>query len=487
MIAAHACWSPFGLHLWGESSARFASPIAPRGRAARGVRPHPFTAAAVELREALRGELPVARAGAGEIALHLPSRARTPLPSPNLAHAARNEGGPGVADRTAAWMVEVLSFTGAGALDVLLALSATASDGVVLGDTPRAFGELAKLALELVAGGRVLPVLERTHGGRWLARWRPVLTAEGDAERLAVIRRAMPAACAAHTPAPEDVAGRALDALVDACVRQGTRSRHLAPVARRFGQTSAAEAWRDALFAPDASPREDRAGWERLHDALAAWSRPLAPSATSGLRTCFQLTPPADPGADEDAPGEPGAAEGEAWRLEFLLQPVDDPTLLVPAEEVWRARGALTFLRRTMEQPQERLLEDLGRALRLVPGLEPALRGARPTGMAMDAEAAYAFLREGAPLLMQAGFGVRVPPWWNAPAARLGVRLRARAPSASTRGEADGRFGLDALCAYDWQVSLGGEPVSADEFAALARARVPLVRFRGRWVELRPE
>lgn len=481
MIAVHACWSPFGLHLWGESSARFASPIATRGRSTRGERRHPFAAEGGELREALRGLLPVARAGAGEIALHLPSRARTPLPSPHLAHAAPSAGASGAADRTAAWMTEVLSFTGPGALDVLLALSATASDGVVLGDSLRALGELATLALELVAGGRVLPVLEPTHGGRWLARWRPVLSAESDAERLAIIRRAMPGACAAHTATADDVAGRALDALVDACVRQGMQARRPSPAPRRFTKPSAAEAWREALVAADASPRGGGPAWERLHDALAAWSRPLAPAATHGLRTCFQLTPPADPAL------EPDAAEIDAWRLDFLLQAADDPTLLVPAEEVWRVQGPLTVLRRTVEQPQERLLEDLGRALRLVPNLEPALRGARPTGMGMDAEAAYAFLREGAPLLMQAGFGVRLPPWWNAPAARLGVRLRARASSASTRGEADGRFGLDALCAYDWQVSLGGQSVSADEFAALARARVPLVRFRGQWVELRPE
>ena len=42
------------------------------------------------------------------------------------------------------------------------------------------------------------------------------------------------------------------------------------------------------------------------------------------------------------------------------------------------------------------------------------------------------------------------------------------------------------LCAYDWQVSLGGETLPAEEFRALARLKVPLVRFRGEWVELKP-
>jgi non-specific serine/threonine protein kinase len=313
-----------------------------------------------------------------------------------------------------------------------------------------------------------------------------------DGERLAALRRAMPGTCAAHAPAPgaDDVAGRALDALVDACVRQALAARPVSAAARRAAKRSAAQEWHDDLVTPEPSPRDGGPGWERVHGAVGAWSRPLAPSTSRGLRTCFRLSPPAEADGDDGEDAETPAARGsrpDAWRLEFLLQAADDPSLLVPAADVWRARGPLKVFRRTVEQPQERLLEDLGRAHRLVPMLEPALRGARPTGMQLDAEGAYRFLREGAPLLAQAGFGVRVPPWWSAPAARLGVRLRARASRPSTRSEAEGRFGLDALCAYDWQVSLGGQSLSADEFLALARAKVPLVRFRGQWVELRPE
>ncbi|HEX6912880.1 MAG TPA: DEAD/DEAH box helicase [Longimicrobium sp.] len=485
MIAVHACWSPFGLHLWGESSQRLAELVPPRGRAPRGPHPHPFAAGAEELRAALGRILPVAHAGAGDIPLHLPSRARAPAASPHLAHVVR-EGG-GAPAETRPWAVPVLSLTAGSALDVLLAVPASASDGVVAGDSVRALGELAKLALELVAGGRVLPVLEPAHGGRWTARWRPLLAAEADGERLAALRRAMPGVCAAHAPAAaaDDPAGRALDALVDACVRQGLRGQ--ADVRRGAGR-GAAEQWRDALVFADAAPWDGGKGMDRVHAALGAWSRPLASAAGRGLRTCFRLTPPVDLGADVDAAAErlEGGAEIDRWRLDFLLQAADDPSLLVPASEVWRTRGALKVFRRTLEQPQERLLEDLGRAHRLVPGLEPALRGAAPTGMALDAEGAYRFLREAAPLLAQAGFGVRVPPWWNAPAARLGVKLRARS-SSSTRGEAEGRFGLETLVAYDWKVSLGGQALTADEFRALARAKVPLVRFRGQWVELRPE
>ena len=40
-----------------------------------------------------------------------------------------------------------------------------------------------------------------------------------------------------------------------------------------------------------------------------------------------------------------------------------------------------------------------------------------------------AFLRDGAPILEEAGFGVLAPPWWRSSKARLGLRLRARTGS----------------------------------------------------------
>ncbi|HEX2211117.1 MAG TPA: hypothetical protein VHG93_25765, partial [Longimicrobium sp.] len=184
MIAVHACWSPFGLHLWGESSPRLASLAPPKGRTPRPPRPHPFAAGARELGEALREMLPC-DPGAGEITVHLPSRPRAPHPSPHLAHVAAEHGGPDAAGRMRVWTVEVLSLSAANALDALLAIPAGGTDGVVMGDSARWFGELAKLALELVAGGRVLPLLEPAHGGRWRTRWRPVLAAEADAGRVA--------------------------------------------------------------------------------------------------------------------------------------------------------------------------------------------------------------------------------------------------------------------------------------------------------------
>lgn len=492
MIVVHACWREQWLYLWGEIPYLRPAPAA-RGRrpAVPRPRPHPFAADIRALHDALSL---LGKAGkrdnASELTLRLPSRKRAPLASPHLPQAGRDDDG-AEAELEAPWTVRAMAFAADAALDVLLGLPAEPPPGVVVADTLRGLAEVAKLALELVARGRVVPVL-RQSGREWTARWQPLLTEEDDSGRLSAIRGALPAACgAAETVAgdeEEDVAARSLASLVDGCVRRALAGEALAPPRR--GRRGGGEAWLSALVA--------RAPWKSgvpgataaLHETLSAWTRAPGPAVDGGLRTCFRLSAPGEEGEAAGGAGSRAAAAAEdgPWRLDFLIQAADDPSLMVPAEEVWRTRGALKVLRRTLPDPQERLLADLGRALRLFPPLEPALRGARPGGCALDAEAAHRFLREGAPLLAQAGFGVRVPAWWKQPAARLGLTLRARpASKASATGEAEGRFGLDTLCAYDWQLSLGGEPLAADEFRALAKLKVPLVRFRGAWVELKPD
>src|SRR5207249_1786458 len=46
------------------------------------------------------------------------------------------------------------------------------------------------------------------------------------------------------------------------------------------------------------------------------------------------------------------------------------------------------------------------------------------------------------------------------------------------------RVGLDSLLAFDWRVSLGGVELSPEEFDRLVRRQSPLVKLRGRWIEV---
>ncbi len=212
-------------------------------------------------------------------------------------------------------------------------------------------------------------------------------------------------------------------------------------------------------------------------------------NAGRASRTRQPAQRPGAPHRQEPSPGD------DIWIVEYLLQAVDDPSLVVPAARVWQEKGcALEFLGRRFENPQERLLADLGRASRVFPAIEHSLKLARPEACYLTTAEAYSFLREVAPLLEESGFGVLAPPWWDrakGKAARLGVRLKVRtaSPASPAADAAPGgsHFGLDSLVEYDWQVALGDQVMDKDEFRRLVALKVPLVRVRGEWVEIRPE
>ena len=91
---------------------------------------------------------------------------------------------------------------------------------VVVGDSLRFVAEAAKLALELVARGRLRAGLVR-RGDEWTGRWLPMTDDPHDAARVEMLHRSMPAAVRAQRSgdAPEAVTRAMLGAVVDACAR----------------------------------------------------------------------------------------------------------------------------------------------------------------------------------------------------------------------------------------------------------------------------
>nr|WP_184188097.1 DEAD/DEAH box helicase [Micromonospora parathelypteridis] len=300
----------------------------------------------------------------------------------------------------------------------------------------------------------------------------------------------------------------ALDALTDAAARAALATTTLARGLRPGGP---APAWLAALAGPQRDFTVDAAALATLHAELDAWQRD---AAGGPVRASFRLVEPAPDEVTEPIlatrpmPGDTNpltdtspladtnpladtvpveSAGGGRWRLEFGLQAADEPGLHVDAGQVWRAPQTLSGLAGRAASPQETLLAELGRASRLWPDLDAALRTAAPEVMELDVEGAHRFLSEGAPVLHAAGFGVLLPSWWQRRSARLGARLRARSRTApGTVGGTDAGVGLDALVDYRWEIALGDQPLSAEELAALAEMKTPLVRLRGRWVELDP-
>jgi SNF2 family DNA or RNA helicase len=470
--------SPGRLALWAEDPAL---PLTTSSRARQ--RRHPFAVPAPVLAATLNGSsdqvgdaaaaLPtpsgsfddvreaLAKAVDGELPLRLPGTARGPLPSPETgSETVRRGAGLGT------WVVPALLLPGDDALAALGALAEPDPEGPWMSAASlRYLCALAGHACDLVRRGRMLPQLA-TESGVPAARWRPVVTG-ADAATYRDFAAAMPPVCRAASP--EAGVGRTLrdtlDALVDGAARAAMPERLL--LGHRPGSRAPlADRWAVGLTAADpALPGAAPAELAELAEALDEWMR-AARAAHGPVRVSFRLVEPV-PGRDD-------------WRLEFALQSAEDPSLYLPAADLW-AGGRMPGV---PARPDETLLAALGRAVRLFPALHEALLEAEPDGMTLDTGAAHDFLRQAAPLLQAAGFGVQLPAWAGRKAVGLKLTTRSRSTSASSRAAADSGFGLQELVDFRIDLVIGDGVVDAAELAELARLKVPLVRVRGQWVEL---
>src|SRR5436190_2256494 len=86
------------------------------------------------------------------------------------------------------------------------------------------------------------------------------------------------------------------------------------------------------------------------------------------------------------------------------------------------------------------------------------------------------FCRRSAMLRAQ-GIGVLVPGFVT----RLGLRLKLGRRNDRQRQDSLGLFGADRVVKFDWEVALGDQTLSREEFEELARLKEPLVQVRGQW------
>ncbi len=489
MIVLHAIWdhSVTGtLHLWAESSdlSVITARRAKRRTEEERARLHPFVLPPAVLEEVvddLVGGLFTKGAQAGMLALRLPSVVSGPLPSPELLLDEKRGVSQGA--ELEWWDVATLQLDASHALDFLLRLPNQSPHGVAFSGSLHFWSEAAKFAFELITRQCFIPSLYEGQRGNTVtcrATWEAVLSPE-DLERLRLLAKAMPPICWAFMPPGEKKASLLQDVLlhfinqfIDAFVRESLTSTSFPRGVKGTNRRALPERWLRALASPDPELTVSSAELTDFSVALRTWLDQirLVPG-DSPFRTCFKLDPPAED--QEDA---------AVWKISFHLQASDDPSLLIPAEQVWQERSStLTFLKRKFENPQERLLADLGNAARLFPTIEKSLESSHPRSLPLSTEQAYMFLRETAPLLEDSGFGVLVPPWWHKSAARLGAKLQVTPKST----DSSGLLGLSNLVNYSWSIAVGDTTLTPEEFSQLVALKQPLVQVRGQWVELRPD
>jgi SNF2 family DNA or RNA helicase len=525
VLVIHGSWAYGALSLWAEDSDGPARAQPRPGRLSRAPRAHPFAGGLDVLADVVAELAGTAadlarKAIEDELTLRLPSTADGPLASPALIREPGTEPAkpPGRPARPAlaAWRLPALSFEPGPALDLLTALAepGARSSRAVTGGSVLYLAAVARLAGDLAARGRVLPALVASAGAQggqdasYEARWRPVLSG-ADAQRARDLAAAMPPLCRATDAEGEPsarVLSDALDVLADVAARARlARDDGFSLVASRRGRRPAripiAERWAAALTGADAQvpvvAPEDEAEAAELAAGLEAW-RGAAQVPVGPVRTCFRLIEPeagavAGAGAGEElssareaeagAGGKAGV--GGDWRVEFALQSTDDPSLLLPATDVWSGTTAGGWAAAGIRHPEEDLLAGLGAASRLFPELDHGLRAAAPAEVTLHTEGAFRFLKETGPLLSGAGFGVLLPDWAGAARrSRLGLKMTTRTRSTAGASVTESKFGLGDLVNFRYDLAIGDQALDPDELEELARLKVPLVRLRGQWVEL---
>lgn len=386
-------------------------------------------------------------------------------------------------------------------------------------DSVRVWAMAAKLAVELVVAGEIVPLLEKDAGddGAAHARWGIANASAETRERIRMLADALPiAGHALVVEAGQDheaAKGRRrnrrrakrkyvtpdttiwdsealilafLDTVADAICREAEPSssrerprkenRMLAPWEWR---------WRYALTAADASFEHAGLVENPLFEQNQRWVAPVRPRQTGGTpySVAFQLELPGS--ADE-------AAEfPDAWYLRFLLQANDDPSIVVDAKDVWSDPSrALKVGHRTFMRPHETLLQFVGDSGRLFPPMQRAMTQPKPAGVLLTTEEAWHFISTVGPILASFGIAVLVPRALRADGQQR-LRLKLHVGSGGEGGEggwdsAPSKVGLQGLTDFRWQVALGDLDLSPEEFREIAGLQQPLVQWRGQWMAVDP-
>jgi superfamily II DNA or RNA helicase len=327
-------------------------------------------------------------------------------------------------------------------------------DSAIIGPSLKWLGAIALWGTELVAQGRMVPIVRganaggtgsRQGQGRHRVRWLPALVTR---ERLHDLVVGMPTSVIALQPmAQGDAVCRSiLAAVVDAISRAGA-GRLVAPAAppHASSRPEIAEAVLASLdgrpFVADADP----AG--RLGDDLKRWASPVTANHRVGL--VVKLDPP--------------AADG-GWLLSVEATGVDKHPM--PVEH------ALVVASGTKSQQVEVQLRRLERLL-------PVLR--RPTTrrgqVILDGDEAAELMFGTGAAISAAGFETLLP---------IVSRRRPR-PQLRLFTEALGgpsQVGVQQLANVRWSVLFDDLELDAAAIAALVKEAKPLVQVRGRWVHI---
>ncbi|MEO1429982.1 MAG: SNF2-related protein [Cyanobacteria bacterium J06633_8] len=391
------------------------------------------------------------------------------------------------------WQVEGFCLNSTEAVKLLtsLPMSVTNDEQAFIGGDLRFWSQIARWGLDLVARCKFLPGVENLPDNSKIASWQALLDSAVDGSRLDKYSRLMPLSCRLYQeqiqgdiqdyyqsinlpPQSEQLLLDFLNKTVDAQVREMVNSLDAAETRLLSSLPSIVKQWLHSLTSKKNSLGTNLPEVERLEGTLKSWTLPLQNQlgTRSLFRTCFVLLTP-----------EAGNTE---WLLKYYLQAIDDEKFLVDAQTIWNHPfEQFVYQNRTINKPQETFLRGLGLASRLYPIIAPSLDTALPQSCRLQPMQAYDFIKSVTWRFEDSGLGVVLPDslanrdgWAN----RLGLKVSAQTPKKKTE-----RLGLQSLLNFKWELAIGGQTLSKQQFDKLVALNSPLVQINDEWVELRPQ
>ncbi|OGP64583.1 MAG: helicase SNF2 [Deltaproteobacteria bacterium RBG_13_47_9] len=489
MIILHAAFLEEEFFLWGETPGEPATSVIKKPRIKNHLRAGPanpeplrYGAGVEKLSSVLKEidfDFKVIKKSTQVMVVWLPTVDNQPVPSSSLI----SEPPESIGTATLVpWKVTGLRLPLEKAVEILCRCigKQTLGLGIIVGKDLTLWAIALRFAGTLVTKGQFFPDISEIHGIS-IAHWRPIFSGF-DSERLSKLGKSMPAAARAlslkdaspPTTSPILLLSGFINIILDHLVRSASRKdfRYPPVTQRRYLKRkdtlySIHDRWLNALRSPNGLMEEDGAELLQLTNHLKDWIRPISISAAAPFRLCFRIEEPND--------------GNEKWYVRYLLQAIHDPSLLIPAEEVWKSKDTLPFTDGDFNS-HEYLLLSLGQASGVCPHIETSLRTSGPSGYQLDAMGAYEFLTQEALILEQSGFGVMLPAWWTRKGTKL--RLTARANVKTPEMQSASGLSLDQIVQFNWEVALGSEKLSFEELQRLAKFKAPLIKVRGQWVLL---
>ncbi len=347
----------------------------------------------------------------------------------------------------------------------LVALGQTADDDAT-GASVAWLGLVTALAVRLVAQGRMVPQLKKARrasrqgakqddnakaskaqgaSGTFGVRWVPALV---DTEEFRLLSASLPGAVSAleNRPDAKAMTNAVLGDLVTAiCSEAASRLDFPAGPPKPNSKSDVAEAFLAELAGTpfQAPPRLA----SELGRRVDQWARSVSGTVKSHL--VLQLDPPDDI---------------NAWYLAVLA--LNNENQLLPVEQV---------IVNSSNTRRKEVEEELSRLERLYPEL---LRpGARRRGeVVLSQDEAWRLMTHDGNVLLAAGFDVRAPA--------LSRKKPSPALRLTSEEAQESVVGAQQLTNVRWSVMFDDIELTADEITALASEARPLVKSRGRWIEL---